>query len=515
MLMVEPATTVVRLSAGSFDPTTPRCLPRSATFFIPGSKYGKLRDHSWGRNSNSWIKFRRNGIRASAKGHSNSSGSGSGSGSGTGPVKQNAKPQRYHPFEEITESELNENGEARLTPAETTRTMIEVNSKATLMFSSLVNEQVHENIFWPDLPYLTDEHGNIYFQVKNDEDILQTLSSDDNLVQVIIGLDTAEMLSEIELLGQSEIDFGIDEFDDEDGDEDDDEDDENEDEDEDEDDSGYEKDWVAIIDNEEDQDEDSNGSLGDWAKLETMRLSHPMYFAKKLSEVASDDPIDFMDQPPAGLAIQGLLRPAFVEEHAVFQKHISDNKTSDDDTDQIIKMEGHKEDDIIQINGHKQEVGSTQDEINWVEELESDETPGNGTSFYKLEMVKIQLISAHGHQSFVEIEDFKRARPDAIAHSAAKIIARLKAGGEKTTQALKSLCWRCKGIQVEEVALIGVDGLGFDLRICSGTQVQTLRFAFNKQASSEYSAERQLNYLLFPRTNHKLQQKKEAHQTEL
>lgn len=52
-------------------------------------------------------------------------------------------------------------------------------------------------------------------------------------------------------------------------------------------------------------------------------------------------------------------------------------------------------------------------------------------------------------QCYVDIEEFRRAQPDAIAHSAAKIISRLKAGGEKTTQALKSLCWRCKGIQVE------------------------------------------------------------------
>jgi hypothetical protein len=42
-----------------------------------------------------------------------------------------------------------------------------------------------------------------------------------------------------------------------------------------------------------------------------------------------------------------------------------------------------------------------------------------------------------------------KAQPDAIAHSAAKIISRLKAGGEKITQALKSLCWRCKGLPVE------------------------------------------------------------------
>ncbi|KAL3524328.1 hypothetical protein ACH5RR_017162 [Cinchona calisaya] len=487
MLMVEPPSAAVWISTPTFHHPSSRCLSHSPTFFIPLNKCRKLWDQSCSRNPNS-CQFR-NRITASAKGQSNSSGS--------GPVKQNAKTQRYHPFDEITDSELNENGEeASLSPAETTRTIIEVNSKATLMFSSLVNEQVHENIFWPHLPYVTDEHGNIYFQVKNDEDILQTLSSDEKLVQVIIGLDTAEMLSEIELLGQSEIDFGVGEFDNEDS--------EVDDEDEGEDDNGYAKDWVTILDNEEDQDEDSDGSLGDWAKLETMRSCHPMYFAKKLSEVASDDPIDIMDQPPAGLAIQGVLRPAFVEEHFVIQKHISDHQILNDNIEQVAKMEGHKEDEFIQINGHKHEDGPAEEGLNWVEELESDETPGNGTSFYKLEMVKIQLISAHGYQSLVEIEDFRRARPDAIAHSAAKIIACIKSGGEKTTQALKSLCWRCKCIQVEEVALVEVDSLGFDLRICSGTQVQTLRFAFNERASSEYSAERQLNYLLFPRTNHKL-----------
>lgn len=49
------------------------------------------------------------------------------SGADSGPVKQNAKPQRYHPFEEISDSELLEDGDAAaLTPAETTRTIIEV-----------------------------------------------------------------------------------------------------------------------------------------------------------------------------------------------------------------------------------------------------------------------------------------------------------------------------------------------------------------------------------------------------
>ena len=37
---------------------------------------------------------------------------------------------------------------------------IQVNSKATLMFSSLIDDEVHENIILPELPYVTDEHGS-------------------------------------------------------------------------------------------------------------------------------------------------------------------------------------------------------------------------------------------------------------------------------------------------------------------------------------------------------------------
>lgn len=47
------------------------------------------------------------------------------------------------------------------------------------------------------------------------------------------------------------------------------------------------QDWVAILDDEEDEDEESDGSLGDLGKLETLQSSHPMYFAKKLTEVVT------------------------------------------------------------------------------------------------------------------------------------------------------------------------------------------------------------------------------------
>ncbi|XWS50443.1 hypothetical protein CRYUN_Cryun12cG0088100 [Craigia yunnanensis] len=432
-------------------------------------------------------------------------------GSASDPTKQNGRPH-YHPFEEIREATSKSINDATLTAAEASRTIIEVNSKATIMFTGMIDDEVHENIMWPDLPYVTDEHGNVYFQVKSDEDILQSLTVENNFVQVIIGVDTTEIMKEIELSGPSEVDFGIEEIEDEDSDLEDEDEDEDDDDDAEEEEEDYDEDWVAALEGEDDQD-DSDGALGDWAKLETMRSSHPMYFAKKLTEVASDDPIDWMEQPSDGLAIQGLLRPAFIEEHSEIQKHMSTNQSRSSDANQVEKFVRDKEGLGI-INGHRNELGSSADSSTTSEESEKSDISINGSSFYKLEMIKIQLITAHGHQTDVDLEDFKQAQPDAIAHSAAKIISRLKAGGENTREALKSLCCRCKSIQVEEVAIISVDSLGFDLRVCCGTQIQTFRFAFNARATSEYSAEGQLNDILFPRSHQKLQKIKQAHQNE-
>ncbi|OAY30361.2 uncharacterized protein At3g49140 isoform X2 [Manihot esculenta] len=373
-------------------------------------------------------------------------------GSASGPSKPTDGRLQYHPFEEIVESTSENTGDAMLSPQETARTIVE---------------------------------------------------------QAIVGFDAMEMISEMELLGSSEVDFGIEEIEDEDGDVEDDDDEDEDDEDED-----YDEDLVAVIE-DEGEEYDSDEALGDWAKLETMRTSHPMYFAKKLAQAALDDPIDWMEQPPAGLAIQGLIRPAFIEEHSDIQRHMSGNQSHHADKNEIGKNLDSRLEDLGGINGHKHESGSSEDISTCAEELKKDQTPRNGTSFYKMEMIKIQLISAHGHHTTVEAEDFREAKPDAIAHSAGKILSRLKAGGEKISQALKSLCWRCKGIQVEEAGVIGVDSLGFDLRVCSETQIQTLRFGFNSRATSEYSAERQLNDLLFPRIPHRVPKKKQTRQREV
>ncbi|KAI3846988.1 hypothetical protein MKW92_019930, partial [Papaver armeniacum] len=264
------------------------------------------------------------------------------------------------------------------------------------------------------------------------------------------------------------------------------------------------EDWVSVLEGDEDET-DSDETLGDWAKLETMRSSHPMYFAKKMSEVASDDPMDWMDQPPAGLAISGLLRPSFFEENSAIKKQLPDKSSG--------TAKGDSKDTTINGQHDKSSLkDSSEDGSDREDQSGKDEIPRS--SFYMLEMAKIQLVSSDGNQSVVEVNDFQKAQPDAIAHSAEKIMSRLKAGGEKTTQALKSLCLRVKGFPIEEATVIGVDSLGFDLRVCSGTQVQTLRFAFSTRATSEYSAERQFHELLFPRSQQTAQKEQKTSPTE-
>ncbi|KAL5203845.1 hypothetical protein ABZP36_008716 [Zizania latifolia] len=363
---------------------------------------------------------------------------------------------RYHPFEEIADTLQLDDGEpARLTDAESARTIVEVNSKATVMITTLIDDGVQERIILPEFPYLTDENGDIYFEVDNDDTLLESIMGDDKIAHVIIGLDNTQVFADLDIAAASATEFAQGE---------DDEDDDSDDEDSDFDDD-FDGEGVFAVDDEDDDKEDED--LPRWTDLETMNSCHPLYFARMIAEATAKTNIDWLDRPPASLVVEGQLRPAFAEESTMVSRHLSNDDAPQKD---------NKE---------------------------------KGATFFKVEVLSIELITAYGTEPKIKIEEYRKARPDIIAHSAPNIISRLRAGGDKITQALKSLCWRCKVIQVEEAAVIGVDCLGFDLRVCSGTQVQTLRFAFPAKATSEFGAEKQIHELLFPR----IQQEGQSPQT--
>lgn len=402
----------------------------------------------------------------------------------------------YHPLEALHDAENSQKGELTLTDAEIARTVVEVNNSATLMFSGMVDNELHENIFWSDLQYVTDEYGDIYFQVNDEEDVLQNLSTSNSPVHVLIGLDNIQYFREQETTvpGTSSY-FDIEATSDTDSDIEDD----------------YEEGWIAIV---EEEDSDLSDSLGDWAGLETMRSTHPVEFSGKLAEVVSTDYSGKMDCPSKGLAILGLIRPAFMEEQSSVHKFLYDEKIPSTD---IIDLNGRSKDEQVEeiaidddSDSESLDQTSLTDAHVSVHGSDNDEGSEMGTSLYKLEILHIQLVSFYGNQSVVSLQDFQQAEPDILAHSASTIIARINSCGKKTKTALKSLCRKIKGIEVEETTIIGVDSLGIDVRVRSGTQVQTLRFAFSCRATSEYAAEKQLRQLLFPRSRRRRQKQ---HQT--
>ncbi|KAK4283014.1 hypothetical protein QN277_000018 [Acacia crassicarpa] len=119
-----------------------------------------------------------------------------------------------------------------------------------------------------------------------------------------------------------------------------------------------------------------------------------MYFAKKLAENSSSDPIDWMEQPPVCLAIQGLLIPAFIEEQSFIQKHLSTNLSSNTDMNETKDNSGKN---LSEINGQVHNPPSSRDNASLEENNDNSDIPANVTSFFKLEMVKIQLFAANGH----------------------------------------------------------------------------------------------------------------------
>lgn len=90
-----------------------------------------------------------------------------------------------------------------------------------------------------------------------------------------------------------------------------------------------------------------------------------------------------MDQPANGLAIQGTLRPVFPDEKTIIQRHKTGKSSSDG---------------IYQNKKDPSHLTSSMGKQVWEDKVEEDNSHQSGTTFYKLEMIDIQLVSAHGSQ---------------------------------------------------------------------------------------------------------------------
>ncbi|KAK9287796.1 hypothetical protein L1049_016236 [Liquidambar formosana] len=349
----------------------------------------------------------------------------------------------YHPLEELKVHKRNR--DTKLTSAEIARTTVEANSSALLVFPGMVHCEPHEQISWSEFQYVIDDYGDIFFEIFDDENILHDRGAS-NPVNALIGIDISlyenrRIVSEYNILdsGSSE-------------------------------DIPFDDDYFEVVDPE----------VSDipvyWGMPDTSSWVHPIYFAKCLTKAINMEHGKQMDHPSNGVSIVGCLRPAFIDEESYLRRlfHCEDSDGYNSEW---------KDGEILSF---------------------SSTNAGNNTSstLYRLEIMRIELFSLYGVQSAIRLQDFQDAEADVLVHSASAILERFSEKGTSCSIALKALCKK-KGLHVERVNLIGVDSLGMDVRVSSGSEVQTHRFPFKARATSEVAAEKQIQQLLFPRSRRK------------
>lgn len=315
-----------------------------------------------------------------------------------------------------------------------------------LVFPGVVHREPHERISWADFQYVVDDYGDIFFEIFDDENILLHRGAS-NPVNALIGMDIPIQGDGIAAREYTNMDIGTSA------------------------DISADDDYFEEIIRSEVSD-----IPVDWGMPDTSRLVHPIYFAKCLTKAVNMEYGKRMDHPSNGISILGCLRPTFIDEEPyvrrLFHFEENDGYTSEWEGGQIVNSI------------------STSD--------------GNSTSstFYRLEIMKIELFSIYGIQSVINLEDFLEAEPDGLLYSTSAIIENFGGNGILCNVALKALCKK-KGLHVERAHLIGVDSLGIDVRVFYGVEVQTHRFPFKVRVTSEVAAEKQIQQLLFPRSRRK------------
>ncbi|KAL8479651.1 hypothetical protein ACS0TY_026529 [Phlomoides rotata] len=350
----------------------------------------------------------------------------------------------YHPLEEVRD-----HGHVRdtmLTSAEIARNAVEANNKALLIFPTSVHSEPHEQISWAEFEYVIDDFGDIFFEVNDGQNILQDHGAS-NPVTALIGMDISHYESKrMDLYDDNILDIDV-------------------------------GDDVFLADDYFEVEDPSRTDLGiDWGMPKNSAWTHPVYFAKCLTNAINVEHSKLMDHPSNSVAVWGFLKPTFIDEELYLRRLFNDEE-SDDDT-----SEGKDVDIASSSSG-------------------DDGSCGRST-FYRLDITKIELFSVYGVQSMVSVQDFQYAEPDVLVHSIPSILERFGEMETRCTVALKALCKK-KGLHVEGANLIGVDSLGMDVRISSGTEVRTHRFSFKTRATSECAADKQIQQLLFPRSRRK------------
>ncbi|PYM85217.1 MAG: pyridoxamine 5'-phosphate oxidase [Candidatus Rokuibacteriota bacterium] len=102
-------------------------------------------------------------------------------------------------------------------------------------------------------------------------------------------------------------------------------------------------------------------------------------------------------------------------------------------------------------------------------------------AFYRLELLDVYFVGGFAAMDWVGAEQYLAARPDPLAEAAAGILAHMN---RDHADALLTFARVLGQVEADEASMVGVDRLGFKLRVRSGDRLQSVRIAFPREVTS-------------------------------
>ncbi len=102
-------------------------------------------------------------------------------------------------------------------------------------------------------------------------------------------------------------------------------------------------------------------------------------------------------------------------------------------------------------------------------------------AFWRLEVLDVYWVGGFGAMDWLPVRDYALARPDPLADAAADILEHMN---RDHRDALLTFARVLAREEAEEARMVGVDRLGFKLRIRSGARLHSCRIPFPREVTS-------------------------------
>ena len=102
-------------------------------------------------------------------------------------------------------------------------------------------------------------------------------------------------------------------------------------------------------------------------------------------------------------------------------------------------------------------------------------------AFWRLDVTDVYFVGGFAAMDWIGARDYAAARPDPLADAAGGIVTHMN---QDHADALIAYARAFAGVEADEATMVGVDRLGFKLRVTHGDRRNSVRIAFPREVTT-------------------------------